>query len=237
MKIVATVFLLCFLFPIRLTAATILHVGANVEADVFVNGRLCGRTPLFLTQDGDMEIVLIKSGYRPATILHRRIRKKRIMSATSGDPPRKEFLLADERFGMGIWCGERPGGGPYDFGTSYGTCVTLGSSSYPTAFAAVAPSETTRFALPYRATEYAPQQIYVYMTKSETGETSAQDWLLRRFIVGNFGNFVMGEEARFLATVSRMTGLTEGQIKKIVIANPTPDAAANAIAERAGEKK
>lgn len=34
-----------------------------------------------------------------------------------------------------------------------------------------------------------------------------------------------------------MTDLTGEQIKEIIVANPTPDAAANAIAERAGGKK
>ena len=60
---------------------------------------------------------------------------------------------------------------------------------------------------------------------------------MRRFVVSNFGDFVIGRTSHFLTTVSRMTDLTGEQIKEIIVANPTPDAAANAIAERAGGKK
>ncbi len=236
MKIIAAVFLPLFFLSIRPAAATeAVHISANVKADVFINGKKVGTTPLLLPQGGKTEIVLFKSGYEPATILHTATRKEGIMTSTSGDPPREEFLMADDRFGMGVWCSGRDS---VNFQTSYETCVIVGSSTYfPTAFASVMPSEATRFALPYRAEEYAPQQIYVYMIKSKDGETNTNDWALRRFVISNFGDFVIGRESHFLTTVSRMTDLTNEQIKEIIVANPTPDAAANAIAERAGGKK
>lgn len=212
-------------------AAKSLYISANVQADVFADEKFVGKTPLLLSARG-REIVLRKPGYRNAAVVPRESEEKRIMSTTFGDPPRDEFLLAGRKLPTGL-C-HRNQFDPFSM-TSYEPCLISSSPTNAALSVMALPSQVTRFSLPYRATYYAPQQVYVYMIR-ENGQSDDDDWMLRRYVVNNFGEFVTNR-GPFLVSVSQMTGLPKDKIADIVIAHPEPAAAANAIAEQARRKR
>ena len=212
-------------------AAESLYISANVQADVFADEKFVGKTPLLLSAGG-RDIVLRKPGYRNAAVVPRGSEEKRIMSTTFGDPPRDKFLLADRKLPTGL-C-HRNQFDPFSM-TSYEPCLISSSPTNAALSVMTLPSQVTRFSLPYRATYYAPQQVYVYMIR-ENGQGDDDDWMLRRYVVNNFGEFVTNR-GPFLVSVSQMTGLPKDKIADIVIAHPEPAAAANAIAEQARRKR
>ena len=236
MKRLASLFLL---IPFVADAADF-HISANVEADVYLDGRYCGKTPITVDLSGADEITLKHGHFETAEInrLSAVETRRKIMSTTSGDAPRDRFLFA-------VKSTPEPISEPEDEARQYiarnirknwGGILwalpleTVVLASYS---AVILPSEASRYAVPYIVEEYEPNQLYVYMFPAQRTEKDERLWKISRFIVMNFKS----ERAEFLEALQQMTGLSARALTEILSENPTPDAAAGAVVRRLVEQK
>lgn len=226
--------LLGLMIPVLANAADF-HISANVEADVYLDGRYCGKTPITVDLSGADVITLKREHFETAEINRETAieTRRKIMSTTSGDAPRDRFLFA-------VKSTPEPVSEPQDEPRRYiarnirknwGGILwalpleTVVLASYS---AVVLPSETSRYTVPYMLEEYEPNQLYVYLFPAQRTENDERLWKISRFVVSGFKS----ERAEFLEALQKMTGLSAQVLSEILSENPTPDAAAGAVVRK-----
>lgn len=229
--------LLFLLFPFYVQAADF-HISANVDADIYLDGRLYGKTPMTVDLSGVDTITLKHEHFETVEIARAAAVEthRKIMSTTSGDAPRDTFLWA-EKIEWGKY-GEkeksettedeprqyiardiRHGWGWFLWLYPLSTVVNV------TYLAFLLPSHVSRYTVPYVVEEYEPNQLYVFMFPKQRTEHDERLWQVSRFVLKNFKS----DRAEFLTALHKMTGLSEKRLTEILAANPTPDSAAGAV--------
>mgnify|MGYP002515611159 FL=1 len=222
--------LLFLLFPFCAQAEDF-HISANVDADIYLDGRYCGKTPRVVDLSGVDAITLKHEYFETAEISRKRAveTRRKLMSTTSGDAPRNSFLLAEKT--------ERSNEKSEDEPRQYTArnirkgwgwilwMLPLESVVYASHTVFVLPSQASRYTVPYVAEEYEPNQLYVYMFPKQRTERDERLWQVSRFVLKNFKS----DRAEFVDALHKMTGLSTERLTEILTANPTPDAAAGSV--------
>ena len=191
-----------------------LYLASNVDADVYVNGEKTGKTPMRLEYN-DEEIALKKDGYNTAVLTKPYLAKGRNGGGSSIDTG-----ITDETAGL-VSCGvvavEATAGA---IGYAVGGVVGL----------------TVGLAVPFTIPPvldkvYADNHHFITLfpenaTKQETMYALKQTEV-RHLVLAGFNQQFQPE---YITALSIQARLPENTVKRLLRENPTPDAAANAVA-------
>jgi len=191
-------------------AAESLYLASNVDADVYVNGEKTGKTPMQVEYNGE-EITLKKDGYNTAVLTKPLLKGRNggccydgVANSSSAASAYTIIVAATVETVAGIV--------GYVIGGVAGMVVGL---AVPTVYAEY-------FADNHSFITLFPENA----TRQETLDALKQ-MEVRHFVLTGFNQQFQPE---FINALSIQARLPENTVKRLLRENPTPDAAANAVA-------
>lgn len=231
-----------FLLPIVLTAACSeipdsyvpVHIGANTNADIYVDSRLVGTTPAFVYLSPDFlkdgRITLKKQGFVDAEIkTNASFKTRKKIASTSSDERVSGYLKAKYDLSADSFCG-RAGRLRDIFDVT--SCV---STSAPTEISTRLPQfpvSSTQYSVPYTVVEYGAQQYFVTMRRNDQDDSGTLPVQIRNLILKYYPPTNINDREDLVSIVSKTTGFSNPYLIWLMSYNQsTPDGAAKAVSE------
>ena len=194
-------------------AAESLYLASNVAADVYVNGEKTGKTPMQVEYNGE-EIALKKDGYNTAVLTKSHLMRGRSGGDVSGlDESMTESVKMSGAIAVAAVTVETTAGVVgYLVGGVAGLVVGL----------AVPPVYVEYFADNHHFITLFPENATLQETMYAMKQTQ-----VRHLVLTGFDRQFQSE---YITALSVQARLPESTVKRLLRENPTPDAAANAIA-------